>query len=341
MKINPAVWLLVAAASRLSVAAQPPQVEIKSDRISARIYLPDKERGFYRATRFDWSGIIFDLEFAGHHLYKPWFTSTDETVRDFVYKTDGIAVAPNSAMTGPVEEFQKPIGYDTAKPGETFLKVGVGLLRKADDTPYQFAKHFELVDGGTWTTRKTSNSITFEQVLGNAQSNYGYIYTKTLRLLGKERQLVIEHHLRNIGQLPITTVVYDHNFLTIDDKTIGTDYSITVPYDIKPNRPLDPKFVTIAGNRAEYIADLHGEDRASFNMQGFSDSPKDYDFRIVNKSAQLEVRIVGDHPLANANVWSIRNVIGVEPFINVSADPGKEFAWIYTYTYSDLSRWPR
>src|SRR5580704_10201560 len=151
MKMSLLLGLSIAASISLTAAAQtPPQTEIKNDKIRAKIYLPDAKQGFYRATRFDWSGVIFDLEFAGHHLYKPWFTSTDEAVRDFVYKPDGIAVAPNSAMSGPVEEFQKPMGYDTAKPGETFLKVGVGLLRKADNDPYQFAKHFELADGGTW-----------------------------------------------------------------------------------------------------------------------------------------------------------------------------------------------
>jgi hypothetical protein len=338
MKMNVVLGLSFVAASCVSVAAQTPQAEIKNEQIRAKIYLPDAKQGFYRATRFDWSGVIFDLEFAGHRLYNPWFSSTDEAVRDFVYKTDGIAAAPNSAMTGPVEEFQKPIGYDTAKPGETFLKIGVGLLKKADNDPYQFAKHFELADGGTWTTHKTASSITFEQVLGTPQSNYGYIYTKTLRLVGKEAQLVIEHHLKNTGQSPIQTVVYDHNFLTIDKDNIGSDYSITVPYQIKPTRAPDAKFVNIEGNKADYIANLQGEDRVSFGLQGFSDSPKDYDFRVVNKGAQLEVRIVGDHPLTNASVWSIRDVIAVEPFVTISVDPGKEVAWTYTYTYSDLSK---
>jgi hypothetical protein len=63
--------------------------------------------------------------------------------------------------------------------------------------------------------------------------------------------------------------------------------------------------VKVEDNKAEYIADLQGEDRVSFGLQGFSDSPKDYDFRVVNKRAQLEVHIVGDHPLANASDTSV------------------------------------
>jgi hypothetical protein len=330
--------LSIATSISLNAAAPLPQTEIKNDKIRAKIYLPDAKQGFYRATRFDWSGVIFDLEFAGHHLYRPWFQGTDDTVRDFVYKGDSIIVGPNSAMSGPVEEFQKPIGYDAAKPGDTFLKVGVGILRRGDTDPYNFGKHFELVDGGTWTSRTTPTSVTFEQTIGNSQSNYGYLYTKTIRLVGKDAQLVIEHHLKNTGQTPISTVVYDHNFLTIDDKTIGSDYSVEVPYEIKPTRQPDPKFAKIEGNKAEYIADLKGEDRVSFGLQGFGDSPKDYDFKVVNKGAKVQVHIVGDRPVVNASLWSIRDVIAVEPFVNINVEPGKEFTWSYTYTYTDLSK---
>ncbi|MEO8870680.1 MAG: hypothetical protein ABI357_07600, partial [Granulicella sp.] len=185
--------------SGIAAHAQPPQAQIQNKQLKLKVYLPDPKAGFYTATRFDWSGVIADLEFLGHHLYRPWFQSVDPTVRDFVYRGDGIVVGPNSAMTGPAEEFQKPLGYETAKAGETFLKVGVGVLRKSDDAPYNFGKHFDIVDGGKWKTRKRGGSIAFEQVLGGPQSDYGYVYTKIIRLVGNSNKLVIEHHLKNTG----------------------------------------------------------------------------------------------------------------------------------------------
>jgi hypothetical protein len=36
----------------------PPQTEIKNQHIQAKLYLPDSQNGFYRGTRFDWSGVI-------------------------------------------------------------------------------------------------------------------------------------------------------------------------------------------------------------------------------------------------------------------------------------------
>ena len=40
---------------------------------------------------------------------------------------------------------------------------------------------------------------------------------------------------------------------------------------------------------------------------------------------------------SNASLWSIRSVLAtVEPFIDVAAEPGKEFTWKYTYDYYAL-----
>jgi hypothetical protein len=321
--------------------AQVPQAEIHNKALKVTIDLPDAQNGFYKGVRFEGGGsAIADLEFAGHHLYRPWFSSTDASVPDFTYKDGEIVAGTNSAMSGPAEEFQAGIGYADAAIGGTFLKVGVGILRKADNNPYRFATHFDVVDGGKWTVSKTSTSVTFTQVLGGADSDYGYVYTKTIRLVGNTSQLVIEHHLKNTGKLPIATPLYDHNFLTIDGLSVGKSYTVAAPYDLKPTRPADSKFVNIDGKTATYIADLQGQDRVSFGLQGYSGDVKDYDFTITNKAAGVEVRIQGDHPVTNATVWSIRSILAVEPFIQVQADPGKEFDWSYTYTYSSVSKLP-
>ena len=55
-------------------AADYPQAEISNGVIHAKLYLPDAKTGFYRSTRFDWSGVISSLKFGGHNYYGPWFT---------------------------------------------------------------------------------------------------------------------------------------------------------------------------------------------------------------------------------------------------------------------------
>ena len=38
--------------------SQYPSAEISNEEVKMKIYLPDAEKGLYRATRFDWSGVI-------------------------------------------------------------------------------------------------------------------------------------------------------------------------------------------------------------------------------------------------------------------------------------------
>src|SRR5438309_5820121 len=64
-----------AAAARHATSA--PEAEIDNGVLKVRFYLPDARKGFYRGTRFDWSGVIGSLEYKGHRYYGPWFTKTD------------------------------------------------------------------------------------------------------------------------------------------------------------------------------------------------------------------------------------------------------------------------
>src|SRR4051812_26955158 len=153
-------------------AADPPQAEIKNPQIKAKLYLPDAQTGFYRGTRFDWSGVISSLEYHGHNFYGPWFTQFDPSVRDFMYKDADIIAGSASAVTGPADEFQKPLGFDTAKAADTFVKIGVGVLRKPDNTAYASFRKFDVVDPGKWKVQKGRDAIEFTQELNDAASGY-------------------------------------------------------------------------------------------------------------------------------------------------------------------------
>lgn len=64
------IALCVPLAAGIWVSAGPaPEAEITNGPIRVRLYLPDANTGFYRGTRFDWSGVIADVEYAGHNYY--------------------------------------------------------------------------------------------------------------------------------------------------------------------------------------------------------------------------------------------------------------------------------
>ena len=48
------------------------------------------------------------------------------------------------------------------------------------------------------------------------------------------------------------------------------------------------------------------------------------------------MRITGDRPLSHENLWSIRTVLAIEPFIEMTIDPGKEWTWKISYDYYTL-----
>ena len=220
------------------------------------------------------------------------------------------------------------------------MKIGVGVLRKPDDSPYSGYANYAIVDPGKWSIQKRADAVEFVQDVTDPASGYGYVYRKTVRLTTGRPELVIDHSLQNTGRLPIQTNQYNHNFLVLDRATTGPDFTISVPFQIQSARPPDPKFAEIRGNQIAYVKTLEGEDRVSFGIQGFGKEAKDYDVRIESRKIGAGFRVISDRPLASLMLWSIRSVISVEPFVDVSTEPGKTFTWRYTYTYYNTAVGP-
>jgi hypothetical protein len=316
-------------------AAEYPSAEISSGDLIIKLYLPDANTGFYRATRFDWSGMIGSLIYRGHEYYGPWFQRVDPSVHDFTYDGADIVASPCTAALGPAEEFitaaDQPLGYNQAKTSGIFVKIGVGALRKPADAEYDRFRLYELVNGGTWTIQKTPQSIDFIQTLTDPQSGYGYIYRKTVSV--SKNEMTIRHSLRNTGSKPIDTNVYNHNFLRIDGAAPGPHYTITVPFAIQSHHPPDAALAEIRGNQIVYRKLLTNQDRVATPIEGFGTDPKDYDVRIENSRSHAGLRITGDRPLESESLWSIRAVLALEPFVKIYAAPGEEFSWSMKYTY--------
>ena len=118
---------LVGLTGGVLAAQNSPSHVIKNGEITARIYLPDAKAGFYRSTRFDWSGAIASLEYKGHNYYGHWFSKITD-IYDFGYDgpNDDVISAEFTAMVGPAEEFGA-LGYNDATPGGLFVKPGIGF----------------------------------------------------------------------------------------------------------------------------------------------------------------------------------------------------------------------
>jgi hypothetical protein len=325
----------------MSPAPEFPEAEITNGIVKAKLYLPDEKTGFYRGTRFDWSGIVGSLEYAGHEFYPQWFQRTDPKVRDFIYDGSDIVAGSCTAITGPSEEFMAtsgPLGYHEAKAGGTFVKIGVGALRKPDDAGYDRFRVYDIVDGGTWSIRENFDQIEFKQELSDLASGYGYVYCKTVALAKGKPRMTLEHSLRNTGKNVICGSVYNHNFLYLDRRPPGPDFVITFPFAVQAMQPPDENLVAVRGNQITYLKTLTGDECAQVVVGGYSADPKDYDIRIENRKAGAGLRITGTRPLSHVYIWSIRAPLSVEPFIDVNIEPGAVFSWKIRYDFYTLPK---
>jgi hypothetical protein len=316
------IWLIVLA--MLSQAPSPsfPQAEISNSRIRATIHLPSAERGYYRGTRFDWSGAISSLTWNGHEYFGVWFEKHDPKIHD--------------AITGPVEEFltgDAGLGYAEAAVGGTFVRIGVGVLRKPNEPAFRRFETYEIVDSGKWTVNRGSDTIEFVHELSEP-SGYAYVYRKRLRLV--RDSLVIEHRLRNTGKKPIATTVYNHNFFTIDRRTTGPDLAVRFGFVPRAMRPLND-LAEVRGNEVAFLKEFQPKQTLFTEIEGFGATAKDYDFRLENRATGAGVHITGDRPLVKVYFWTAEKTSCPEPYIDVSAEPGKESSWTTTYDFYKTS----
>ncbi len=298
-------------------APNAPTVEITNGIVTAQLYLPDAEHGYYRATRFDWSGAIAKLEVNGHSYFGRWFAAYDPKKHD--------------AITGPVQEFVTGQGYAEAKPGTgTFVKIGVGVLRKPDPPIDRGFPTLEIVDGGKWTTKVQRDSVEFTHEVRDPVSGYGYRYRKIVSLPAGKAQLVLTQHIESTGEHPIDTEMYDHNFFVIDNQPSGPDFSVTFPFAVTARDDLKG-FVNVQGNSLTYAKPIVTPVRSA--LFGFGVTPADYAIQVENRATGAGVRVTSDQPLSNLVFWSSSTTVCPEAYIRVHAERGRPMDWKISYDF--------
>lgn len=297
-----------------------PQTEIANALIKAEIYLPDPANGYYRGTRFDWSGNMPALVWNGHNYFGKWFDKYSPEIHDVIM--------------GPVEEFTA-LDYPETRPGENFVKIGVGVLTKPDDQPYTFSRLYPVVDGGKWSVKKHADRVEFTHILKDIV--YSYEYHKTVQLTKDKPELVLIHTLKNTGKRTIETSVYDHNFFVFDNQPIGPDFSIKFPFKLSGTGQGIGELAEIKESGIVFLRQVkNGETVFCSELKGFGSGSDDYDIRIENKKTKAGVRIRCDKPFLKLNYWNCATTLCPEPYIKIKAEPGHEVSWTIRYEFYTL-----
>lgn len=294
--------------------SQYPSSVISNEEVRMVVYLPDSEKGLYRATRFDWSGVIGSVEYKGHEYFGYWKETHDPMVHE--------------DLTGPVEGYVEPgLGYAEAETGGGFIRIGVGILEKEYEPEYNWMKTYKILDPGTWKIDQGDDWITFTHEI-DSDFGYGYVYSKTIKL--KEDGFTLKHTLHNTGKKTIETDQFNHNFFMIDGERSGTSFEISFPYAISTDDDLKG-YLEIEDKKLNFISDVV-DSSVFLELSGYGEDAADHKVTILNRKSGAGVTYTVDKPLARMVFWACETTLSPENSIWISLEPGQKESWNSEYT---------
>jgi len=302
---------------------------LSDEGIAISVALPGAA-GTYRGTRFSWAGIISEATWGDHHLFGPW-------------QPGPLPLDTHDSVSGTAGEFgmgiagmPPPLGFEQAGPGDCFVKIGVGVLRRSDAQPYQFNKSYELVEAPAWQVEAGSRRVEMRQRLDFY--GYAYDYTHAIELVSGADAFVTRHRLTNTGGKPIRQAHYSHNFLVLDRQPVGPDYEIVFPFTPGPAFAED-SYAVLQGNRLGFRRPLQ---KAVFAMlTGFEGGVADNQVTVCNRRTGLAVKVAGDRPILRYHFFAAPGAVCPEPFVEINAAPGETIAWEHLYELSNGGTKPR
>ncbi len=297
-----------------------PHIKLSNGILDVVVVLPDKNKGFYRGTRFDWSGMVAEINFKNHSFVEQWYFPHTPT--------------QNNNGIGTAEEFRIALGYDETTAGEGFIKIGVGLLERAGTEKYNNNLPYKILNNGQWIINSGSDWIDFNHHISSA-SGYAYEYIKRIELLPDTSILVIKRRLKNTGTKPINTNHYGHNFFQLDKQHIGKQYRMRFPYKVS----CDKDFGERAKKKDKEIVmtkKLARKEAFGSFITGYDNSVNTHQIFIENTNSETGIKIAGDKPLAQLYWYVVDTAICPEPFVDILIEPGEEFRWETSYTFYEF-----
>lgn len=280
----------------------------------------DMENLAYRGVRFDRSGVFQSLKLGDFEFLGRWTKEDDCTFHD--------------AIRGTVEEFF-PIGYDSAKVGEGFLKIGVGILKKDNDEPYDFRKKYDLIDEGVRSVKMLENGVEYTHKI--SASSYNLEYKKTILVDLKQNTMHIDHTIINNGDAKLSTNVYNHNFFTLSSP-MSANIVVETPFvwDGDEIKGIG-KYVSLNGKITKMLTAIPEGDCALIKNIKTSNSVEDYNISVKRTVGETcySANFISNRPIAKMNFWTCTTCVCPEPFTDINVEGGKSFDWRISYKFSE------
>lgn len=295
-----------------------PVLTLNNDRLQVDVMTP--WGAVQRGTRFDTAGLVTQVRLDGAHTYC--------VVENF---NDG----RDTGGLGLCNEF---IGCGHAtdggpKAGDRFPKLGIGIVEYTGrgDGPMMERLVVEpfpvMVEGAAADGTAAGDTLIFV-TQPVAFEGIAVRLTKTLTV--RDNTLCVAYEMENLGDAPVRTREYNHNFVQIDGREIGPDYRLTFshPVEVYPT---------------ELVSDLdiHGDTVGWVRVpqmpffclpRGFG-ADKGHRWELVHQPSGVGLRESDDFAVEHIALWGKSHVVSPEIFVEVQLQPGERARWSRTYEF--------
>eukprot|EP01130_Rhizamoeba_saxonica_P003384 TRINITY_DN1430_c0_g1_i3.p1 TRINITY_DN1430_c0_g1~~TRINITY_DN1430_c0_g1_i3.p1 ORF type:complete len:306 (-),score=67.03 TRINITY_DN1430_c0_g1_i3:1104-2021(-) len=295
---------------------------VGSENFRAEVFDIDAVKGYYRGSRFDWSGIIKNVYLENKVFYGDWITPHDPY---------------NPEHARSICEEYTQLGWDEASVGEEFVKIGVGRLLKKEGEYNSVDIAYEFVEVPEWQVTHDDSTVSYTQVL-TSPTGYSYQLEKKLEIDStNDPTILVTHSLTNIGEKDIECGQYVHNFTIINHQpNHGQGYSVEFNFQPVQKTPELKNKTTLQGNKLVFDTKMEpGED---FEEQFHEEKTVENASFTANFSDPDTNEVTGYHhqgslPLYYMNLWGIDSNFSPEPWIVIKLKPTESVTWTNTYTY--------
>jgi len=265
----------------------------------------------YSFSRFDWTGKIRKVTFKNILLTTfENLAATDQSILgQGFYNEFGIDTA---------------LGFEDAKLGGWFHKIGIGLLKKEDNV-YSFSKKYEIKPA-KFTVKSASNKLIIH-CQSELINGYAYELTKTIELT--ENRFSIHYLLKNKGEKAIITDEYVHNFISINHSAINSQYQLKFPFQVKPKlfgETVNPEKKVDIERRSIKFNSCPKEQFFFSNLSGNKEVASTW--ALLHLGHKIAITETGNFRTDKINLWGWKHVISPELFIKINIPPKQSKAWI-------------
>jgi hypothetical protein len=320
----------------------PAPIVLNSDRLTVEIAPPGTA---YARTRFDWTALITQVTLDGQHS----FCVPEDP--DPTKGTGGIGLCNEFGI-------EQAVGYDDAQPGESFPKLGIGVLEKLDESPYTFMRPYKIVERFPIQIDTTGSEARF---LVEPVDCRGYAARLTKTVTVQDATLEIAYHLENVGQKPIQTNEYCHNFMGIDGHLMGPDYTLRLPYPVRFEEPPpgmlrralpgflrkivpDALLAPVARLLMRRMGQVLVVNGSEISLRETPQRPfyrrligyaltEQPQFELVHTPSGAGMREIDDFAPCRVALWGTTHVISAEIFCPIDVQPGDAQTWTRRYEF--------